>query len=354
MNDMSKKSSVEFIGGGQYCRLAPHHKEAKDIVSESGGRFIGGARPMWKISNDGDLHARITDAARRDDLKRMAGREIMDAEAAGRLKVGENHDFGGEIGVKPVLWVSRAFEGKDRTFDARFSELGLAGKQVAYVYHEDPPKEALRNKPRERTPAEQRQINDAAAQRAASREIVEVGRLAGVEMGKPFDFGGDIGKKPVLWISAAFEAAEAKHDPRFSDRGLVGKQVAYVYHDNPPMKALEAAAAKGGPAAEALRIVMSKAEAPKAETPKAEAPKAEAPKAETPKAEEPKAEAPKAGVVSAATVAESGMLGDDDFAALGDLSALLDEAPKPAPVEDEDSFSDLESLGGDMSNLGGL
>lgn len=351
---MSKKPKgvVEFMGDGKYCRLSGHHEEARQIAKDSGGIFFGSSK-LWKIESDPALHAKITEAATRDNAKRMATRTVLSAEQAKGLKVGEDFDFGDAAGVKPIVWISEPFEGKDVTFDPRFKEQDLVGKKAVYVYSDDAPNQRRETKARrEPTPEEKATREAAARDRMASREIVPSSALAGLALAQDHDFGGDVGVKPVLWISAAFEAKEGQTDARFKAQDLVGKEVAYVYHANPPRRALEEAAKTDPAAAAALKIADGQAvEAPKAATqaPKTEAPKAEPAKAETPKAEAPKAEPVKAETPKAETPAP---------AATAPVEAAKAEAPKAdaAAIDLDDSdmlngddFADLEGLDDGLS-----
>ena len=405
MSKIKNEAGVEFMGEGRYCRILAHQTEAREIIKASGmpdrkARYIAPSR-MWEIKNDDALHGRILEAAKRDNAKRIAITAVIPSGKAESLKVGDMFDF--PDGKKPIAHMGAPFKVNRAGYDPRISEQGLVGKTAVYLYSETLPElTAKKGEPkvkREMTPEEQAERKRGAELREASREILEASALSGVTLGKVFDFGGDIGEKPVLWVSSPFEAQASETQPRFEQMGLVGKSVAYVYHANPPAKALEEAAKSSPDAALALKIARGEVQpaapvkaaetkapadqpaapaekvaapvakapeattkvappAPKAEAPVVTAPAAsqkaapEAPKAEAPKAQEPvapaKAEEPAAPAkteeAAQAAPDASDMLNDED---LGDLEGLDKSLALPAEAEAEaepdmsDKFDDM-------------
>lgn len=58
-----------------------------------------------------------------------------------------------------------------------------------------------------------------------------------LKAGDPFDFGGEIGKVPIVGFSAPFTPkGRSGHDERLND--FVGQEIVYVYNANPPKQKL--------------------------------------------------------------------------------------------------------------------
>ncbi|MCO8146699.1 hypothetical protein NHN26_15915 [Rhodovulum tesquicola] len=168
-----------------HVKLAAYQAGAREAVLEAGGRCMGGLIFVLPKGTPDAFLDEIDRLTRADRARAMRERLPVAAADAAGLEIGSAFDFGGEVGVRPIVGISAPFTPTEAT--AADPRLGaFTGRSTVYLYNANPPAAAV-PKRTERKKAEQRAAS--IAKRDASRFPVPEGS---VTPGDRIPFNGDL------------------------------------------------------------------------------------------------------------------------------------------------------------------
>ena len=148
--------------GRTFVRTAGYQKGVRAELKEIGAEFKGSAYLLPAAGKDetAAVIAKLEGLAETDKAAAMRDRTPVKASEAEKLKVGDEFDFGGEVGEAKIAGIGTSYKASGETIhDPRIAE--FAGEEIAFVYNANPPRQRV-----ELTEEEKAEKKAAAAEKA--------------------------------------------------------------------------------------------------------------------------------------------------------------------------------------------
>jgi hypothetical protein len=220
------------FAGRTFARIAGYATTSREALKEAGAEAKGPNSYLLPAGQEDALIAKLAETTAADHAQAMKDRTPVKAADAAKLKIGDEYDFGGDVGKAPIVGIGNAFTPKKASdHDDRLT----VGEETVYVYSANAPKSAMPKV--EKTEAEKAAEADARAAAVAERDQTRTPVVEGsvAEGGKVSIDGNDVevtklGKAWELKDDAAVEALKA----RFPDAEVkVGDKIQFANFEAP-------------------------------------------------------------------------------------------------------------------------